>query len=126
MPRPTGQWSPIVANRLIFEQQELLNDSLQVDAQGDIDQLNSEQCVAYDAVPHSTLATDGIIFFLSGDVIEYEALASSLREEPWDGDPDSILFATEHLRFSDDQVENWRREFHRIEEDSDEEGFEEL
>ncbi|KAL9261627.1 O-methyltransferase 1, chloroplastic-like protein [Drosera capensis] len=60
------------------------------------------------------------------DAIEYEALARSLREEPWDGDPDSILFAAEHLRLSDDQGEIWRREFHRIEENGDEEGFEEL
>ncbi|KAL9261519.1 hypothetical protein AKJ16_DCAP01709 [Drosera capensis] len=61
----------------------------------------------------------------------YEALARSLREELWDGDPDGIHFAAEHLRLSDDQIreklmENWRSEFHRIEEDGDEEGFEEL
>ncbi|GAB2215576.1 hypothetical protein Droror1_Dr00019964, partial [Drosera rotundifolia] len=36
------------------------------------------------------------------DVIEYEALASSLRDKPWDGDPDSMLFTAEHLQFSDD------------------------
>ncbi|GAB2281606.1 hypothetical protein Dimus_016182 [Dionaea muscipula] len=60
------------------------------------------------------------------DVIVYEALARSLSEERWTGDCNSILFIAEHLRLSDDQMENWRREFHRIEEEGDEEGFEEL
>ncbi|CAM8959351.1 hypothetical protein QQ045_003226 [Rhodiola kirilowii] len=38
----------------------------------------------------------------------------------------SILFIAQHLRLSDDQMEIWRQEFQRIEDDGDEEGFEEL
>uniref|UniRef100_A0A7N0TAB3 S-adenosyl-L-methionine-dependent methyltransferase n=1 Tax=Kalanchoe fedtschenkoi TaxID=63787 RepID=A0A7N0TAB3_KALFE len=38
----------------------------------------------------------------------------------------SILFVAEHLRLSDDQMELWRKEFERIEDEGDEEGFEEL
>ncbi|KAK4282511.1 hypothetical protein QN277_013876 [Acacia crassicarpa] len=38
----------------------------------------------------------------------------------------NMLFVAEQLRFSDDQMETWRREFQRVEDEGDEEGFEEL
>ncbi|KAM7521466.1 hypothetical protein LguiA_011368 [Lonicera macranthoides] len=60
------------------------------------------------------------------DMIGYEEVARNLGKEPALGDNDSLIFIAEHLRFSDDQMETWRREFQRIEEDGDEEGFEEL
>ncbi|KAF8075544.1 hypothetical protein N665_1087s0013 [Sinapis alba] len=39
---------------------------------------------------------------------------------------DKIMFTAQQLRFSDDQMEKWRQEFERVEEDGDEQGFEEL
>lgn len=39
---------------------------------------------------------------------------------------DKIMFIAQQLRFSDDQMEKWRQEFERVEEDGDEQGFEEL
>ncbi|XP_057994979.1 O-methyltransferase 1, chloroplastic isoform X2 [Hevea brasiliensis] len=60
------------------------------------------------------------------DVISYDEVASSLGKELATGDYKNILFVAEQLRFSDDQMETWRREFQRIEEEGDEEGFEEL
>ncbi|KAF2298385.1 hypothetical protein GH714_023415 [Hevea brasiliensis] len=60
------------------------------------------------------------------DVISYDEVASSLGKELARGDYKNILFVAEQLRFSDDQMETWRREFQRIEEEGDEEGFEEL
>ncbi|CAH9140498.1 unnamed protein product [Cuscuta epithymum] len=52
------------------------------------------------------------------EVIEYNGL---LKEENA-----NIVFVADHLRFSDDQMEIWRRELQRIEEEGDEDGFEEL
>ncbi|KAK3020848.1 hypothetical protein RJ639_045530 [Escallonia herrerae] len=60
------------------------------------------------------------------DMIGYDEVARNLDKEPALGDYNNILFVAEHLRYSDDQMENWRREFQRVEEDADEEGFEEL
>ncbi|KAK2965171.1 hypothetical protein RJ640_019926 [Escallonia rubra] len=60
------------------------------------------------------------------DMIGYDEVARNLDKEPALGDYKNTLFVAEHLRYSDDQMENWRREFQRVEEDADEEGFEEL
>ncbi|KAA8543088.1 hypothetical protein F0562_021417 [Nyssa sinensis] len=60
------------------------------------------------------------------DMISYNEVARNLGKEPAPGDYKNILFVAEHLRFSDDQMETWRREFQRVDEDGDEEGFEEL
>ncbi|KAI3460797.1 hypothetical protein Pfo_017460 [Paulownia fortunei] len=60
------------------------------------------------------------------EMIEYDEVARNLRKESAPDDHKNILFVAEQLQFSDDQMEIWRREFQRIEEDGDEEGFEEL
>lgn len=60
------------------------------------------------------------------DIISFSHLARSFGKELSPGGYDNILFVAEQLRFSDDQMETWRREFQRIEEEGDEEGFEEL
>ncbi|KAG5603399.1 hypothetical protein H5410_034769 [Solanum commersonii] len=62
-------------------------------------------------------------------MIEYDEVARNLRQDSAKRVSEvstSILFVAEHLRFSDDQMETWRTEFQRIEEEGDEEGFEEL
>ncbi|XP_022759693.1 uncharacterized protein LOC111306055 isoform X2 [Durio zibethinus] len=59
-------------------------------------------------------------------MISYNEVARSLGKVVKPGDYENILFVAEQLRFSDDQMETWRREFQRVEEDGDEEGFEEL
>ncbi|KAL3336452.1 hypothetical protein AABB24_032281 [Solanum stoloniferum] len=62
-------------------------------------------------------------------MIEYGEVAQNLRQDSAKRVSEvgtSILFIAEHLRFSDDQMETWRTEFQRIEEEGDEEGFEEL
>ncbi|KAF3629989.1 putative pentatricopeptide repeat-containing protein-like [Capsicum annuum] len=62
-------------------------------------------------------------------MIEYDEVARNLRKDSAkraSGVGASILFVAEHLCFSDDQMETWRTEFQRIEEEGDEEGFEEL
>ncbi|KAM7254687.1 hypothetical protein ACFE04_019928 [Oxalis oulophora] len=60
------------------------------------------------------------------DLISYSEVARSLGRELTPGDYRNILFVAEQLRFSDDQMETWRREFQRVEEEGDEQGFEEL
>ncbi|XP_052184384.1 O-methyltransferase 1, chloroplastic isoform X2 [Diospyros lotus] len=68
-------------------------------------------------------------FFMSNgfrvSLISYSEIAKNLGRELAPVDY-NILFVAEQLRLSDDQVETWRREFQRIEEEADEEGFEEL
>ncbi|KAI3773157.1 hypothetical protein L6452_04360 [Arctium lappa] len=60
-------------------------------------------------------------------IIGYDNVATNLgQQHVVQEDPNYLLFVAEHLRFSDDQMENWRREFQRVQEDGDEEGFEEL
>lgn len=59
-------------------------------------------------------------------LITYNEVAEDLHKKTDPGNSDNILFVAEQLRFSDDQVENWRREFQRIEAEGDEEGFDEL
>nr|XP_043621015.1 O-methyltransferase 1, chloroplastic [Erigeron canadensis] len=59
-------------------------------------------------------------------ILEYDGVARSLCQEKVLGPSDSLLFVAKHLRFSDDEMEIWRREFRRVEEGGDEEGFEEL
>ncbi|XP_021280859.1 uncharacterized protein LOC110414120 isoform X2 [Herrania umbratica] len=60
------------------------------------------------------------------EIISYNEIAKSLGKEVVPRDYGNILFVAEQLRFSDDQMETWRRELQRVEEDGDEEGFEEL
>ncbi|KAK4407959.1 O-methyltransferase 1, chloroplastic [Sesamum angolense] len=59
-------------------------------------------------------------------MIKHDEVARNLGKESAPGDHKNILFVAEQLQFSDDQMEIWRREFQRIEEEGDEEGFEEL
>ncbi|ESQ37901.1 hypothetical protein EUTSA_v10028823mg [Eutrema salsugineum] len=60
-------------------------------------------------------------------IVSYEEIAVSLGVVLHSQvNHDRILFLAQQLRFSDDQMENWRREFERVEEDGDEQGFEEL
>ncbi|XP_071718916.1 O-methyltransferase 1, chloroplastic [Rutidosis leptorrhynchoides] len=56
----------------------------------------------------------------------YDDVARNLGQQHIVGDSDTLLFVAEHLRFSEDEMEIWRREFQRIDEDGDEDGFEEL
>ncbi|KAJ8749552.1 hypothetical protein K2173_026201 [Erythroxylum novogranatense] len=60
------------------------------------------------------------------DTISYDEVGRSFGKELAPGDYLHILFVAEQLRFSDDQMEMWRTEFQRVEEEGDEEGFEEL
>lgn len=60
------------------------------------------------------------------DMINYEDVAKNLGKQLDSGHYKNILFVAEQMRFSDDQMETWRREFQRVEEQGDEEGFEEL
>ncbi|GAV66958.1 LCM domain-containing protein [Cephalotus follicularis] len=60
------------------------------------------------------------------DMISYNEAAKSLGRELAPGDYKNILFVAEQLRFSNEQMETWRREFQRVEEEGDEDGFEEL
>ncbi|KFK30831.1 hypothetical protein AALP_AA6G031300 [Arabis alpina] len=60
-------------------------------------------------------------------IVSYEEIATSLGvvlHSPINDD--AVLFIAQQLRFSDDQMETWRQEFQRVEEDGDEQGFEEL
>lgn len=69
------------------------------------------------------------LFMESGfrvQLINYDEVAKRLHKKVEPGNIDNILFVAEQLRFSDDQMEKWRSEFQRIEEEGDEEGFEEL
>ncbi|KAD3068673.1 hypothetical protein R6Q59_017302 [Mikania micrantha] len=59
-------------------------------------------------------------------IIGYDEVAKKLGQKHVIGDSDCLLFVAEQLRFSDDEMEIWRREYQRVEEDADEEGFEEL
>ncbi|XP_059438931.1 O-methyltransferase 1, chloroplastic [Corylus avellana] len=60
------------------------------------------------------------------DMISYEDVARNLGKQLASEQYKNILFVAEQLRFSDDQMETWRREFQRVEDQGDEEGFEEL
>ncbi|XP_010456040.1 PREDICTED: uncharacterized protein LOC104737538 [Camelina sativa] len=60
-------------------------------------------------------------------IVKYEEIAASLGivlQSPVNHD--SVLFIAQQLKFSDDQMETWRQEFQRVEEDGDEQGFDEL
>ncbi|XP_021763192.1 uncharacterized protein LOC110727907 [Chenopodium quinoa] len=59
-------------------------------------------------------------------VIDYKDVASSLSRDLSNETSSTMLFVAEHMRFSDDQMEMWRSEFQRTEEEADEEGFEDL
>lgn len=58
------------------------------------------------------------------ELVDYDEVSRKISMEL--GDCKKILFVAEHLRFSDDQMETWRKEFQRMEEEGDEDGFEEL
>ncbi|OIV90969.1 hypothetical protein TanjilG_16929 [Lupinus angustifolius] len=60
------------------------------------------------------------------EMIDFEGVAKCSKDEFAPGHYNNILFVAEQLRFSDDQMETWRREFERVEAEGDEEGFEEL
>ncbi|XP_044502986.1 O-methyltransferase 1, chloroplastic [Mangifera indica] len=60
------------------------------------------------------------------EMVSYSEVAGSLGKELAPGYYKNILFVAEQLRYSDVQMENYRREFERVEEEADEEGFEEL
>lgn len=60
------------------------------------------------------------------NMIGYDEVARTYARDSVLGEYKNLLFVAEHLRFSDDQMETWRREFLRLEEEADEEGFEEL
>ncbi|XP_065860461.1 O-methyltransferase 1, chloroplastic [Euphorbia lathyris] len=69
------------------------------------------------------------LFMSNGFRVEmlcYNEAARSLGKELAPKDYKNILFVAEQLRYSDDQMETWRREFNRVEEEGDEEGFDEL
>ncbi|KAJ4905452.1 S-adenosyl-L-methionine-dependent methyltransferases superfamily protein [Raphanus sativus] len=70
------------------------------------------------------------LFMSSGlqvKIVSYEEIAASLGVVLHSQvNHDKILFIAQQLRFSDDQMEKWRQEFERVEEDGDEQGFEEL
>ncbi|CAN8248033.1 unnamed protein product [Cochlearia groenlandica] len=60
-------------------------------------------------------------------IITYEEIATSLGVVlNSQVSQDKVMFVAQQLRFSDDQMEKWRQEFERVEEDGDEQGFEEL
>ncbi|KAI8549001.1 hypothetical protein RHMOL_Rhmol07G0317100 [Rhododendron molle] len=91
-------------------------------------------------IKSSTQAWMEKIFMGNGfqvELISYSEVAVKLGRELAPRDYEGLLFVAKQLRFSDDQkmvsdgstpiqMENWRREFQRIEEEGDEEGFEEL
>lgn len=60
------------------------------------------------------------------DLVSHVDVAKNLGKQLASGQYKNILFVAEQLRFSDDQMETWRREFQRVEDQGDEEGFEEL
>ncbi|KAI3931036.1 hypothetical protein MKW92_027952 [Papaver armeniacum] len=59
-------------------------------------------------------------------VIDYDEVAENLGRDPPSGDGKNILFVAEQLRLSDSQMESWRAQFQRVEEEGDEDGFDEL
>ncbi|CAH8294403.1 unnamed protein product [Eruca vesicaria subsp. sativa] len=61
------------------------------------------------------------------NIVSYEEIAENLGVALHSQvNNDTIMFVAQQLRFSDDQMEKWRQEFERVEEDGDEQGFEEL
>uniref|UniRef100_A0A1D1XRX6 Putative S-adenosyl-L-methionine-dependent methyltransferase MSMEG_1480 n=1 Tax=Anthurium amnicola TaxID=1678845 RepID=A0A1D1XRX6_9ARAE len=69
------------------------------------------------------------IFMSNGfrvEIIHYNEVAKKFHRSSPLGDYNNILFVAEQLQFSDKQVEDWRMEFLRMEEEGDEEGFEDL
>ncbi|XP_029129996.1 uncharacterized protein LOC109812251 isoform X2 [Cajanus cajan] len=60
------------------------------------------------------------------EMINYEGVAESFGKDCASGHYNNILFIAEQLLHSDDEMESWRREFQRVENEGDEEGFEEL
>ncbi|KAF4384869.1 hypothetical protein G4B88_000265 [Cannabis sativa] len=60
------------------------------------------------------------------EMIKHEDVAKSFGKLVAPGNYKTVLFVAEQLRFSDDQMETWRSEFQRLDEEGDEEGFEEL
>lgn len=60
------------------------------------------------------------------DIVKRSQIGQTFTREIATEDYQYILFMAKHLRYSDIQMDSWRREFQRIEEEGDEESFEEL
>ncbi|XP_031498478.1 O-methyltransferase 1, chloroplastic [Nymphaea colorata] len=60
------------------------------------------------------------------NIISYDQVAQNFRCDYPTGSCRNILFVAQQLRFSDDQMDSWRRELQRAEDDGDEEGFEDM
>lgn len=60
------------------------------------------------------------------DLVDYDEVSRNLHLDPLPGDNDNVLFIAKQLRLSDSQMESWWAHFHRLDEEGDEEGFEEL
>ncbi|XP_052112970.1 O-methyltransferase 1, chloroplastic isoform X2 [Arachis duranensis] len=60
------------------------------------------------------------------EMINHKGVSESSKEEFGSAHYSNKLFVAEQLRLSDDQMEAWRRQFQRVEDEGDEEGFEEL
>ncbi|MED6121397.1 hypothetical protein PIB30_029773 [Stylosanthes scabra] len=60
------------------------------------------------------------------EMINHKGVSETSKEEFASAHYSYKLFVAEQLRLSDDQMEAWRRQFQRIEDEGDEEGFEEL
>ncbi|RYR70700.1 hypothetical protein Ahy_A02g005024 [Arachis hypogaea] len=60
------------------------------------------------------------------EMINHKGVSESSKEEFASAHYSNKLFVAEQLRLSDDQMEAWRRQFQRVEDEGDEEGFEEL
>lgn len=60
------------------------------------------------------------------EMIGYDEVAKKLGKIAAEEGEENLLFTAHQLRFSDDQMEIWRKELQRVEEEADEEGFEEL
>ena len=66
MPLSTGTWNTVVGNRLIWEHMELQADAIQANVDLNVQRLNTDQRIAYDAILASALGNVGTPFFLNG------------------------------------------------------------
>ena len=88
MPQPIGNWNAIVGNRLLFEHQQLQNETQQIGAQINIEALNDSQLAAYTAITSSVCENKGTTFFLSGGAgtgktFLYNTIATKLRSHEY-------------------------------------------
>lgn len=63
---------------------------------------------------------------LQVDIVGYDEVARNLHLDLQPIEYGSTLFIARQLKYSDAQMETWRAQFERLEEEGDEEGFEEL